>query len=120
MRKALFIMLVIGLLIPSCRKESSLNIKPIDFGKTSYDLRFITNSVNNNNNAVITLGVTPGSKYSVQITDITGESVASKGLIADEMVEIVTIDTKDLKNGVYDVVVIDINGKEIKQPINIK
>ena len=113
-------MLAIGLLIPSCRKESSLNIKPIDFGKTSNELRFVTNSVNNNNNAVVTIGVTPGSKYSVQITDIAGETVASKGLIADEMVEIVTLETKDLAKGVYDVVVIDINGKEIKQPINIK
>ena len=113
-------MLAIALLIPSCRKEESLNIKPIDFGKTSTDMRFITNSVNNNNNAVVTVGVTPGSKYSVQITDIAGETVASKGLIADEVVEIVTLDTKDLRTGLYDVVVIDIKRKEIKQPINIK
>lgn len=113
-------MLVIGLLISSCRKESSLNIKPVDFGKTSNELRFVTNSVNNNNNAVVTIGVTPGSKYSVQITDIAGETVSSKGLIADEVVEIVTLDTKDLRTGLYDVVVIDIKGKEIKQPINIK
>ena len=113
-------MLVIALMIPSCRKEDSLNIKPINLGKTSYEMRFVTSSVTNNNSAVITLGVTPGSKYSVQITDIAGEAVASKGLIADEMVEIVTIDVKNVTNGIYDVIVIDTKGKEIKQPINIK
>lgn len=112
-------MLIIVLAIPSCRKESSLNIKPFDFGKTSTEMRFITNSITNNNNAVVTIGVTPGSKYSVQILNISGDPVATKGLIADEAVEIVTLDTKELKSGVYDVVIIDINGKEIKQPINI-
>ena len=119
MRKALFLILVIGLLIPSCRKQEILNIETIDFGKISNELRFVTKSINNNNNAVITIGVTPGSKYSVQITDISGESVSSKGLTADEMIEIVTLDTKDLPSGIYDVIVIDVNGKEIKQPINI-
>lgn len=120
MKKALFILFVIFITIPSCRKESDLNIKPLDLGKQSTGFKFNAPAINSNNNVITNISVTVGAKYSVQIIDISGDVVASKGVVADSETEIVTLDTKDVKPGVYDVIVIDTHGKEIKQPINIK
>jgi hypothetical protein len=74
----------------------------------------------NNGTLSINLKVTPGSKYSVQVSDINGDEVASKGLSADSTNEIVTLDVSKLTPGFYDVSILDVNGGEIKSPIIIK
>lgn len=120
MKNIFFILLVIVFTIPSCKKEAKLNSIPLDVDKQSVRLGFNSIPIYNNNNIITNISVTVGTKYSVQLTDIFGEVVASKGGVAASEVESVTIDTKDLKPGMYDIIVVDIKGKEIKQPINIK
>jgi hypothetical protein len=73
----------------------------------------------NNGTLSINLNVTSGSKYSVQVTDINGDEVASKGLVADAATELVTLDVSKLTPGFYDITVLDIAGGEIKSPIII-
>jgi hypothetical protein len=120
MKNIFFILLVIVFTIPSCKKEAKLNSIPLDVDKQSIRLGFNSIPIYNNSNIITNISVTVGTKYSVQLTDIFGEVVTSKGGVAASEVESVTIDTKDLKPGMYDIIVVDIKGKEIKQPINIK
>ena len=122
MKKIIFILAVITLSIGSCRKTDVVpTIKPsiIDLGKHSDSMSY--NDIPRLNNGILSvnLNVTPGSKYSVQVTDINGDEIASKGLVADATTELVKLDVSKLTPGFYDITVLDIAGGEIKSPIII-
>jgi hypothetical protein len=122
MKKIIFILAVITLSIGSCRKTDVVpTIKPsiIDLGKHSDSMSYNDIPRLNNGTLSINLNVTSGSKYSVQVTDINGDEVASKGLVADAATELVTLDVSKLTPGFYDITVLDIAGGEIKSPIII-
>jgi hypothetical protein len=122
MKKIIFILAVITLSIGSCRKTDVVpTIKPsiIDLGKHSDSMSYNDIPRLNNGTLSINLNVTSGSKYSVQVTDINGDEVASKGLVADATTELVTLDVSKLTPGFYDITVLDIAGGEIKSPIII-
>jgi hypothetical protein len=122
MKKIIFILAVITLCIGSCRKTNVVpTVKPsiIDLGKHSDSMSYNDIPRLNNGTLSINLNVTSGSKYSVQITDINGDEVASKGLVADAATELVTLDVSKLTPGFYDITVLDIAGGEIKSPIII-
>lgn len=122
MKKIIFILAVITLSIGSCRKTDVVpTVKPsiIDLGKHSDSMSYNDIPRLNNGTLSINLNVTSGSKYSVQITDINGDEVASKGLVADAATELVTLDVSKLTPGFYDITVLDIAGGEIKSPIII-
>jgi hypothetical protein len=122
MKKIIFILAVITLSIGSCRKTDVVpTVKPsiIDLGKHSDSMSYNDIPRLNNGTLSINLNVTSGSKYSVQLTDINGDEVASKGLVADAATELVTLDVSKLTPGFYDITVLDIAGGEIKSPIII-
>ena len=122
MKKIIFILAVITLSIGSCRKTDVVpTIKPsiIDLGKHSESMSYNDIPRLNNGTLSINLNVTPGSKYSVQVTDINGDEVASKGLVADATTELVTLDVSKLTPGFYDITILDVAGGEIKSPIII-
>ncbi len=105
MKKIIFILAVITLCIGSCRKTNVVpTVKPsiIDLGKHSDSMSYNDIPRLNNGTLSINLNVTSGSKYSVQITDINGDEVASKGLVADAATELVTLDVSKLTPGFYD------------------
>ena len=72
------------------------------------------------NNYTLSVNVTPGSKYSVQITNIEGDVLSSQGLNADEKLEVVKLNTSKINSGVYDLIFMDVEGNELKYPIIIK
>lgn len=122
MKKIIFILAVITLSIGSCRKTDVVpTIKPsiIDLGKHSDSMSYNDIPRLNNGTLSINLNVTPGSKYSVQVSDINGDEVATKGLNADSTNEIVTLDVSKLTPGFYDITILDVAGGEIKSPIII-
>lgn len=122
MKKIIFILAVITLSIGSCRKTDVVpTIKPsiIDLGKHSDSMSYNDIPRLNNGTLSINLNVTPGSKYSVQVSDINGDEVASKGLVADATTELVTLDVSKLIPGFYDITILDVAGGEIKSPIII-
>jgi hypothetical protein len=122
MKKIIFVLAVITLSIGSCKKTDVVpTIKPsiIDLGKHSDSMSYNDIPKLNNGTLSINLNVTPGSKYSVQVTDINGDEVASKGLVADATTELVKLDVSKLTPGFYDITVLDIAGGEIKSPIII-
>lgn len=122
MKKIIFILAVITLSIGSCRKTDVVpTTKPsiIDLGKHSDSMSYNDIPRLNNGTLSINLNVTPGSKYSVQVTDINGNEVTSKGLVADATTELITLDVSKLTPGFYDISILDIAGGEIKSPIII-
>lgn len=117
--KALIIIFSIILTIGSCRKSDYVPAPKLDLGKVSTTMSF-TSIPTKENNYSFGVNVTPGSKYSVQITDIKGDVLYSQGVNADEPVELVKIDTEKISKGQYELIFIDTKGKEIKQILIIK
>jgi hypothetical protein len=119
MKKILFVIFTLILIIGSCRKSDYVPTPKIELGKVSTSMSFISKPTLKNN-YTFSVNVTPGSKYSVQITDIKGDVVSSQGLNADEAVETIKLNTDKVNSGVYDLIFIDIKGNELKYPIIIK
>lgn len=120
MKKIIFILLLLVLTIGSCRKEIPVPIKPIDFGKTSTGISYVSYPKLNNSVLTIALNTTVGSKYAFQLTDINDDVVLSKGFIANNAVESFNINVKEVPVGLYNISIIDIAGGELKSPILIK
>lgn len=121
MKKIIFLLAIITLTIGSCQKQDVKIAKPsiIDLGTHSKSMSYATIPLLNNGVLTINVNVTPGSKYSFQLTDIGGNEIVSKGLVADAMTETVTLDVSKVPAGFYDVNVLNVNGEEIKSPILI-
>lgn len=117
--KALIIILSFVVTIESCRK-SDIQPAKIDLGIKSTTMKFNSTTTQVGENAVFTVSVTPGSKYAIQITDINGDIKLSKGLTADESIETIYLDVNKITSGAYDLIFIDTQGNEIKQPLIIK
>lgn len=119
-KKIIFILTVIVLSIGSCRKNDVAPIKPIDLGAKSTTMSYVAPPKVVNNTLSATINVTPGAKYSLQLIDFTGEVVAKQGIAADEITEIVTLDVSKINAGSYDIILINTDGQELKNPIIIK
>jgi hypothetical protein len=64
---------------------------------------------------------TPGSKYSVQIVPFGSEEPVKKdGFTAENVLTKKVYDLSSLKRMDYDLIFIDISGKEVKYPLIIK
>ena len=93
----------------------------INLGKEAKttSIRKVTPIVSNGN-ITVELGVTQGAKYSLQVTNILDEELKTFGFTADDTIYIKSLDLTSLKNGDYNLVLIDISGKETKTNIIIK
>lgn len=118
--KALIIIFSIILTIGSCRKTDYVPAPKIDLGTKSTNMKFNSPVTQIGENAVFTVSVTPGSKYSFQVVDINGDVKLTKGLTADESTEAITLDINKINSGAYDVIFIDTQGNEVKQPLIVK
>jgi hypothetical protein len=108
------------LLILSCKKIDLPMPQVIDLGvkSTSTSIKSITQTGN-----VVTaeFATTPGSKYSVQIIPFgKDESVKTEGFTAADTTTKKVYDLNSLPKKDYDLLFIDIQGKETKYPIIIK
>ena len=100
-------------IITGCTKVQS--VPRIDLGIASQQTTI--NSVNppmSTGKITVDMSVTPGAKYSVQLTDMKGEVKYSSGFTADNTVVIKQYNYSDIKSGDYYVVLVDIKGTEIK------
>jgi hypothetical protein len=108
------------LLILSCKKIDLPMPQVIDLGvkSTSTSIKSISQTGN-----VVTaeFATTPGSKYSVQIIPFgKDESVKTEGFTATDILTKKVYDLNSLPKKDYDLLFIDIQGKETKYPIIIK
>jgi hypothetical protein len=107
------------LLTVSCTK---IDIQPnpvIDLGKTSTSTS-IVKVIHMNNTLIVDFAVTTGSKYSVQVVPFSGgKPVIVEGFTADADLVTKKYDLSSLKRMDYDLIFIDITGKETKYPVLI-
>jgi hypothetical protein len=111
---------LITVLAISCTKVDLPKPQVIDLGtkSTSTAIKSITQTGN-----IVTaeFETTIGSKYSVQIIPFGSETPSKKeGFTASENITKKVYDLTDLSKKDYDLVFIDISGKEVKYPIVIK
>ena len=118
MKKALLTMVVF---LAACTKVVQPPLPAIDLGQkaTSTSIKKVTPIVSNGN-VTVELGVTQGAKYSLQVTNLLDEELKTFGFTADDTIYIKSLDLTSLKNGDYNLVLIDISGKETKTNIIIK
>jgi hypothetical protein len=105
---------VIVLLI-ACTKQIDVVTPQINLGKESTGMSFTSSPVIVNGKVTFSIKVTPDAKYSVQIVDISGDVKVKQGLTAVDTIQKISLPLD--KIGAFDVVVLDIKGNEIKQPI---
>ena len=104
----------------ACTKVVTPPTPTIDLGVTSQSTTI--KSISQQNNIITAeFETTPGAKYSVQIVPFGSEKPAMvQGFTADAMTIKKTYDLSTLKRMDYDLIFIDISGKETKYPIIIK
>lgn len=119
MKKITIAIFALIIIIGSCRKSDYVPAPKLDLGKVSTTMSF-TSKPTVENNYSFGVNVTPGSKYSVQVTDIKGDVIHSQGVNADEPIELIKLDTEKINKGQYELIFIDTKGQEIKQILIIK
>ncbi len=111
---------LITILAISCTKVDLPKPQVIDLGTKSTSTAI--KSISQTGNIVTAeFETTIGSKYSVQIIPFGSETPSKKeGFTASENITKKVYDLTDLSKKDYDLVFIDISGKEVKYPIVIK
>jgi hypothetical protein len=116
---AIYLMIMGIFVIYSCNKDLE-EPRPINLGVVSMSTN-IKSITQNGNIVVAEFETTIGAKYSVLIIPFGKEEpVRKEGFTATEEVTKKVFDLKELPKQDYDLIFIDINGKEVKHPIIIK
>jgi hypothetical protein len=111
---------LVALLALSCKKAVLQQPQTIDLGTTSTSTE-IKSIAQTGNIVTAEFETTIGAKYSVQIIPFGSEIPSKKeGFTATETVTKKVYDLSELSKKDYDLVFIDISGKEVKYPIVIK
>jgi hypothetical protein len=118
------ILIIIGIIVlttGSCKKQhNDIKIPNIKIGNNTSQMEYKSEITQINKTINFKVAVNPSSKYSFQISDIRGEVLYNKGLTAYNTIEDITLDISKIESGAYDLIFIDVNGKEIKKPLIIK
>ena len=121
--KVILVILTFIVGVASCRKSDYVpTIKPnkIDLGtkSTSTGIKTITQT---GNIVVAQFETTVGAKYSVQIIPFGSEEpVKKEGFTANDDITTKTYDLSTLPKKDFDLLFIDVEGKEVKYPLTIK
>jgi hypothetical protein len=118
--KVILVILTFIVGVASCRKSDIVPMPKIDLGtkSTSTGIKTITQT---NNTVVAQFETTIGAKYSVQIIPFGSEEpVKKEGFTANDDITTKTYDLSTLPKRDYDLLFIDVEGKEVKYPLTIK
>ena len=114
---------IISLLVIGCYDNNILSPKmeeTLDLGVNSTSTKFRTQRVmTTDGHASILVEVTPGALYSLQLTSIDGKVLAVEGFTADKVNQIIDLDYTKIKNGSYDLNLLDVSGNVVKIPVII-
>jgi hypothetical protein len=119
--KVLGLGFLVTLLALSCRKvDVPVMMNTIDLGikSTATSIKSIGQT---GNVVTVEFVTTPGAKYSVQVIPFgKDEAVKTEGFTATDIITKKVYDLSALPKKDYDLIFIDIAGKEVKHPIIIK
>jgi hypothetical protein len=117
MKKATLIMVMF---LAACTKIAPTPQQTIDLGVQS-QVTGIKSIVQTNNTVTAVFETTPGSKYSVQVIPFGSDKPSFKeGFTASDATTQKIYNLTTLTKSDYDLIFIDISGKEAKYPIVIK
>ena len=117
MKKATLIMVMF---LAACTKIAPTPQQVIDLGVQS-QATSIKSVVQTNNTVTAVFETTPGAKYSVQVIPFGSDKPSFKeGFTASDATTQKIYNLSTLTKSDYDLIFIDISGKEIKYPIVIK
>lgn len=118
MKKLLYLLIFI---FAGCTK---IDIQPqkIDLGviPTSSIINKVSPIVSDGSNIVVNMTLTTDAKYSLQVTDLLGNELKVVGFTAERSDVTRKLDLSSLKNGDYNLVLIDTQGREYKTNLVIK
>lgn len=117
---AIYLMIISLFIIYACSKIELPEPAPINLGALSLSTNI--KSINQTGNVVTAeFNTTIGAKYSVYIVPFGKEQpVKKEGFTATDSITKKVYNLTDLNKQDYDLIFMDINGKEIKYPIIIK
>ena len=114
---------IISLLTIGCYDNNILSpdmTKPMDLGVESKSTLFKTQRVmTTDGHATVLMEVTPGALYSLQLTGIDGKVFAVEGFRAEKITTQVELDYSKIRNGSYDLNLLDVSGNIVKIPVFI-
>ena len=118
MRKLLFLLIFI---FAGCTKIPVLPPK-VELGAipTSSVINKVSPIVSDGSNVVVEMTLTTDAKYSLQVTDLLENELKVVGFTAESSKVTKRLDLSELKNGDYNLVLIDIQGRENKTNVIIK
>ena len=117
---AVYLIIVVSLVVYACTKIDIPAPEPINLGVKS-EATAIKSITQSGNTVTAEFETTVGAKYSVQVVPFGKEEpVKKEGFTATEALTKKVYDLSSLTKQDYDLIFIDINGKEVKHPIIIK
>lgn len=119
-RAQLILIVLLAMTVAACRKINTIQPTVIDLGVKSQStgIKKITET---NNIVTAEFQTTPGAKYTVLVIPFgKDESVMKDGFTAQDTVTSKQYDLRQYPKRDYDLVFMDISGKDIKYPITIK
>ena len=94
---------------------------PVDFGVPSVAMNVVsTSGLIVNNTYTLTMNVTQGAVYSLQLTHINGNIVHNHPFVAQTSQVTVTMNYANVPSGAYDLYLMNTSGQELKVPVIIK
>ena len=117
---AIYLIIIGVFVIYSCTKIELPEPAPINLGTFSLSTKI--KSINQSGNIITAeFNTTEGAKYSVQIIPFGKEEpVKKEGFTATDTITKKVYNLSGLAKQDYDLIFIDVNGKEVKYPIIIK
>lgn len=113
----------ITLLVIGCYDNNILSpdmSKPLDLGVQAKSTLFKTQRViTTDGHAAVLMEVTPGALYSLQLTSLEGKILSVQGFTAERVSTQVELDYTKIKNGSYDLNLLDVSGNIVKIPVII-
>lgn len=118
MKKLLYLLIFIFV---GCTKIPILPPK-VELGAipTSSVINKVSPIVSDGSNITVAMTLTVGAKYSLQVTDLLDNELKVLGFTAGSSTTIKNIDLSSLKNGDYNLILMDIQGHEYRTNIVIK
>ncbi len=114
---------IISFLVIGCYDNNILSPKvedTLDLGVSSTSTKFRTQQVmTTDGRASVLVEVTPGALYSLQLTSIDGKVLSVEGFTADKVNPVIDLDYSKIKNGSYDLNLLDVSGNIVKIPVII-
>lgn len=115
-----YLFIIVTVIVYACTKIDIPAPEPINLGVKS-ESTAIKSITQVGNSVTAEFETTVGAKYSVQVVPFGKEDpVKKEGFTATEAVTKKVYDLSGLAKQDYDLIFIDINGKEVKHPIIIK